>query len=333
MAQKAGVSVTTVSRVINNSKPVSSELRERVERVIKETGFAPSEVARGLVHRKTKLIGLMIPKVANTFFSQLIEGAEQVAKANGFNILLTVSHMDMEKEVDYLSIFKDRQLDGIIFSVSQFTNLHRQFFNEFEIPTVFLGQQIKETPYPYILIDNFKASYEATKYLINKGHEKIGILKGPDYDISTGYERYRGYQQALQDAGLAVHDDWVFSDFHDINNGYRGMKTIMEQDELPTAMFACSDVMAVGAINYLQDHGFRIPQDMSIIGFDDAELSTMFRPKLTTIRQDSFEMGAEAMRCLIEQIVEKKTEKKEIIFPHQLIERESTAETTNYLRR
>lgn len=324
VAKKANVSVSTVSRVINGTKPVSQELRERVLNVVKESDYRANSLARGLVSKKTKLIGVIIPKISNSYFSTLLEGIEEVSGNYGYNILLASSNHDLQKEIEYLQIFKERQLDGIIFSATVFTDLHMKFYKKNRIPNVFVGQKIEETHYPFVTINNYQATYELTKYLINQNHKKIAVMTGNENDKATGQERFLGFKKAMEESGLNVNPNWCLSGDHTIENGYYSTAKMMLTEEKPTAIVACSDFKALGAINYLREIGYRVPEDISVIGFDDSELATISNPNLTTIHQSPFDIGATATRLLMEQIQEKTINQKEFLIPYRLVIREST---------
>lgn len=311
--------------MLNDSKYVSEDLKQRVLSVVEETGFKPNMVARGLVNKKTKLIGVLIPRISNNFFSMLIEGIEVEAQKHGYNILLSTSYNQLQKELDFLNIFEERQLDGIIFSVTEFTDQHQAFFKKTKVPTTFIGQEVnQQQKFPYITVNNVAAAYDATKYLIDQQHEKIAIMAGPETDFATGVRRLEGYQQALQEAELPVHSTWQTNHYHTLENGYDAASFIMSQKEKPTAIFACSDQQALGAVNYLQEHGYRIPEDISVMGFDDIDLASLFQPKLTTIRQYPYDMGVLATKLIMDQLKVKKQSDIKNIAPYQLIIREST---------
>ncbi|WP_420827805.1 LacI family DNA-binding transcriptional regulator [Gracilibacillus alcaliphilus] len=325
MAKRANVSVSTVSRVLNNSKYVSEDLKKRVLEVVHETGYKPNLVARGLVNKKTHLIGVLIPRISNNFFSKLIEGIEGIAQAYGYNILLSTSNNDIEKELEYLNIFQERQLDGIIFSVTQFTEQHQQFFEQTAVPAVYLGQRMEnQSKYPFVTIDNIKAAYEATRYLIQQNHEQIAILAGPESDKATCDHRLQGYIEALEEAGLPVQPAWQTKRFHTIADGYHAAAHIMSQSEKPTAIFACSDQQALGAINYLHEHGYNVPNDISVMGFDDIDLATVFSPKLSTVKQKPVDSGAVAMELMMDQLEGRSIYKMEHLVPYRVVVREST---------
>lgn len=334
IAKLAGVSITTVSRVMNNSKPVSDELRERVNKAIAETQFTPNALARSLVNKKTKLIGVIIPKISNTYFSNLMEGIEEVATLNGYNIIISSSNSDTAKEVEFLNIFKDRQIDGIIFCVTEFTKFHRRFYERSPIPTVFVGQNVEEMAYPSLNIDNEQAAYELVNYVIQEGHKEIAYIRGSKRDKSTGQERYKGFVRAMEQAGLPIHEEWTcHTEHHTVVNGYNSAKQIMSEGKKPTAICASSDLLAAGVINYLQDNGYEVPSDISVTGFDDAEVATLVRPKITTSRQNPFAIGRKAMELVLAQLQQGGEVQVQVIMPHKLVVRDSVAKENSDAKR
>jgi LacI family transcriptional regulator len=324
IAKKANVSVSTVSRVLNNSKYVSDDLRERVLKAVEDFGYKPNLVARGLVKKRTNLIGVLIPRLANNFFAEIIEGIENLAHLYGYNILLSTSNNDVHKEIELLNVFVERQLDGIIFSVTEFTEKHQKFFDGQTVPTVFIGQEIEHGTYPYVTIDNVMASYEATKYLIKLKHQRIAIIAGPKNDLATGVDRLQGFLNAMKEEGLPIEPKWQVHKHHTIENGYLAASQIMAHKEKPTAIFACSDLLALGAINYLTEHGYSVPGDISVMGFDDINLASIFQPKLTTVKQFPMDIGSISTRLLIDLMEKGQVSDRRNLVPYRVVVREST---------
>lgn len=303
IARSAGVSTATVSRVLNDSKFVSPDLRQRVMQVIRETGYKPNALARGLIKKQTQLIGVILPDLANQNFARLIEGVENVAKKNNFAIIVSNSHGKIRDELEILDVFREKQIDGIIFSGVRFAEEHKEFFERYRVPTVMVGQTFPELDVPSVNINNFQAAYDVTRYLIELGHERIAMITGPMYDRSAGRDRYWGFSAALKESGLTEHGSYVQQGDFDIASGYEAMRRILAGGgSHPTAVFAASDRMAVGALNCCLDFGLRIPEDISIVGFDGNEISLAVRPTLTTLVQDHSEIGAVAARLLIERL-------------------------------
>ncbi|MDI3548293.1 MAG: LacI family transcriptional regulator [Halanaerobiales bacterium] len=302
IAERAGVSIATVSRVLNDSKPVSPELKRRVLKIIKETEYKPNALARGLIKNQTGLIGVIIPDIGNQTFASLIKGIEGVADQNKFDIIVSNSHGEVEKELEIFDVFREKQLDGIIFSGVVFSEKHRQFFEKYKIPIVIVSQNFPQVELPSVTIDNFRAAYDATTYLIKLGHKRIAMITGPLQDIAAGMDRYRGFRTALKEYGLEEREEYLKEGDFSLNSGYKAMGEILKSEVLPTAVFAACDKMAVGAMNCCFDSGYKVPEDISIVGFDDLEIATAVRPALTTIHQDHKEIGAIAARLLINRI-------------------------------
>lgn len=323
IAKLAGVSKATVSRVINGSKPVSPEVRDKVMKVIDETGFKPSALARSLSTKKTKLIGVVIPDVANPVFSELVKGMEDQSNASGYNILLCNTYLSHEKELKYLEILQDKEVDGIIFLTTDETEEQVEFFRKYGKPVVTVDRKFRKMEIPSVGVDDYEASYKAVNYLINMNHTEIAMVRAPLDDQSHGFHRFSGYKQAMADHGLDVHEDWVVEGDFTVKAGYDAMMKLLSSSTSPTAVFFASDLMAVGGIRCITDSGMRVPDDISVIGFDDIPIASMFIPSLTTTRQPTADIGMKAMEKLL-KLIDGKEEELHTKFPTQLILRNST---------
>ncbi|MFW5898166.1 MAG: LacI family DNA-binding transcriptional regulator, partial [Halanaerobium sp.] len=330
VAKKAGVSIASVSRVINDSKPVAPETKEKILKVIDETGYKPNAMARGLKKNESGLIGLITPDMQNGTFSELVKGIESVTEKNSMSLIVANSKGEIEKELKSLHIFKEQQLDGIIFSGVKFTQKHKDYFDRYQVPTVVVSQNFPGSGLPHLAPDNIKAAERAVKFLIENNHRKIAMFHGPFYDQSSGKERYLGFKKALKSAGIKENCDYVKEVDFSIDSGYQKMQELINQvDDLPTALFAASDRIAIGALDCCIDNGLKVPEDISIIGFDDIELATVVRPKITTIRVDYVELGRKVVEVLLAKIKNKevKAECKKIDF--ELVERETVKKRIN----
>lgn len=323
IAQMAGVSKATVSRVLNDSKPVSSEIRDKVMRVIEETGYKPSALARGLATKETHLIGVIIPDVANPIFSELVKGMEEEANNTNYNVLLCNTYLDHEKEMRYLNILKDKEVDGIIFLTTDETEDQTTFFKSFGKPVVTVDRRFKQLAIPSVGVNDFKASYDAVNYLINLSHEKIAMVRAPFDDQSHGYDRYNGYLKAMEDHNLTVDKNWIVEGNFTVNDGYEAMGRLLASKNPPTAVFFANDMMAVGGIRCIVDSGLRVPDDISVIGFDDIPIASIFIPSLTTVKQPTFDIGRKAMEKLI-HMINGNDEEMHTLFETQLMLRNST---------
>lgn len=323
IAKEAGVSVTTVSRVLNNEKYVKDEVRERVQMVIDEMGYTPSSIARSLVLKRTNIIGVIVPDITNSFSSTIISSIEECANQNNFNIMVCNIAESPEKELNYLNIIKEMRMDGVIITNEKITPNIKNALYSIDVPVVFVSVKPDELLFTSITVNNYQASYDATNYLINKGHKKIAFIGGDLRDITSGKERYKGYRKALEHNDLDVNEEYIKFGNYKMQDGYNYMEEILKCSILPTALFAASDDMAVGALNCILDNGLKVPEDISIIGFDNSSLTTVVRPTLTTISQPINEMGVLSVKTLIKQINNEETLLNQIIVKHKLIERQS----------
>ncbi len=328
IAEKANVSKATVSRVINDTVPVSQEVREKVEKIINEYNYKPSSVARSLARNETKVIGLIIPDIANAFYSVLVEGIAGTAHAQGYNVFLCNTFRDHALEIEFLNLLEEKEVDAIILTTFHNSKKQKEFISNYEKPMVTVNRKFTRedlTIVPNIDINNFQGAYDAVSYLINTGHKKIGILRAEDED-RTCIDRVKAYKKALKDYDLPIKQEYIVGyDFH-FESGYEGMMKILMNEEQPDAMFCISDEIATGAIHAINDFGLKVPDDISIIGFDDIPLAKRYLPSITTVKQPIFEMGQAATETLINLITGKvkKSEVADIILAHELVIRDTT---------
>lgn len=323
IAKLSGVSKATVSRVLNGSKPVSDAVREKVMRAIEETDYKPSSLARSLTTKETKLIGIVIPDVSNPVFSELVKGMEDMSGVSGYNILLCNSYLSHKKELDYLEIFRDKEVDGIIFLTTKERPEQVEFFKKFGKPVVLVDRKFKTMDIPSVGIDDYTAALKAVNYLINLGHKNIGMVRSTLQDSSHGFNRYEGYRRAMEGAGLSINPQNVIEGDFSVKSGYNAMLKLLSGEAPPSAVFFANDLMAVGGIRCITDSGMKVPEDISVMGFDDIPIASMFIPSITTTRQPFFEIGKKAMEKLIHSIQEKVVE-QHTVFETDLILRNST---------
>ncbi len=326
VAKKANVSISTVSRVINNSKPVSSEIKQRVLKVIEETGYVPNPVARSLVMKKSQFIGVVVPVISDSFIGEILNGIEEIGKIYGYDILLCNTYGDLEQELRYLNLLKAKQVEGIVFMTWKLQDKLVKYLSNIEIPIVLINRNTSKMIIPSVSIDNFKAAYEMTCYLAEKGHKKIALIQNSLDQNTFSLDQYKGYQKALSKYGIELDKKLIRYGNFRLENINKIIKNFIEENILPTAIFATSDIMAIGAINYLLDHGYRVPEDISVVGFHDIKLASIYRPNLTTIHQPLYDIGAVAIRMVIKKINREEIDSSIVILPHKLIERSSSAE-------
>lgn len=307
VARRAGVSIATVSRVINSTTPVSEGVKKRVEDIINETGYRPNSLAKELQNHKTNTIGVII-SVAVLDINSLgstINAITDVLKGKGYSIMLANSRFDANEELDYFKVFQEKRVDGILYFAVNFTEEHYNLLKKYPIPIVMIGQENKYLDFPCILHDNFHASKHVTEYLIQMGHKKISYIGLPEFDAAAGNERRKGFETAMQLNNLEINQDYISAGDFSIESGYAAMKVIMNRSVVkPSAVFAATDFMALGAMHYLTEIGKKVPEDISIVGFDDVDVAAYLNPPLTTIHSDNQAAGRQAATLLL-QILEK----------------------------
>ncbi|GMQ58524.1 LacI family DNA-binding transcriptional regulator [Vallitalea sediminicola] len=323
VAKKAGVSVTTVSRVLNDGKYVSDDLKEKVKKVIEELDYSPSYIARSLVLKRTNLLAVIVPNITSSINSIILSKIEETASKNNYNIIVCNMAENLDKQYKYLNIFKEMRVDGIIITNEKINDETRNFLEGIDIPIVFASAKPSNQKHIAIVVNNYQASYEATEYLTSLGHKRIAFIGGDRRDITSGQERYNGYKKALIDNKIPIVEEYIQFGNYSLKDGYFLMEKFMKCDSLPTAVFAASDDMAVGAINCIKDNGLKVPDDISVVGFDGTAVVDIVRPKLTSMEQPIKEMGTMAVEMLMQKINKQQTLVNEIIVNHKLVIRDS----------
>lgn len=322
IATLAGVSKATVSRVINNSKPVSSHIKNKVLKIISQTNFKPSQVARSLSNRETKLIGVIVPDLSNPIFSQIISGAELEAVKNKYNILLCNSMHQIDTEINYLDILIDKKVDGLIYNGFKITEDIKNKLKNFNVPIVMIGIGEKDSIYPIVKIDNYTAAYDAVNFLIQNGHKNISMIHGSLDDPFAGKLRLDGYMNALKDNSLDINRSMIIEGKYKIPDGYKAMSILLKSENKPTAIFCANDEMAIGVIKCVIDNELKVPDDISVIGFDNIELAGIYSPSLTTVSQSFTNKGRSAMELII-KMINKEDVPHVIMHDHIIIERDT----------
>jgi len=323
VAEKAGVSVTTVSRFLNGGKHVSQESKVAIQSAIDELQYSPSYIARSLVLQKTNLIGVIVPDLSSSFFSTILCSIEQTASLNNYSLMVCNIAEDTGKELKYLDLFNQMRVDGIIVMHEKTNDKIRKFINSIKVPVIFCSCKCLNINAASIGINDFKAAYEATEYLINLGHSKIAFIGGDMIDISSGQNRHKGYKKAMDNNKILIINDYIKFGNYKMKSGYNLMKEVLDGNTIPTAVFAASDDMAIGALNCITDFNLKVPDDISLVGFDGSALTDIVRPRLTTIQQPIAEMGELAVNMLVNQKNSANSKLDELILKHKLIERES----------
>lgn len=324
VAKKAGVSISTVSRVINNSKPVSNEIKQNVLRIIEETNYYPNPVARSLVMKKSQLIGVIVPDISNFVIGEILSGIEEIGKMYGYDILLCNTYGDLDQEIRYLSLLKAKQVEGILLMTWKMEDKLVDYISQIEIPIVLINRNANDLPIPSVSIDNYMAAYEMVKYLVDCGHKKIAMIRNNMDNDSFSLDQFKAYKNVVEDNGIEFDERLVKEGSDKLENGYAIVQNLIKENLLPTAIFATSDLMAIDAINCLIDNGYSVPEDVSVVGFNDVKLASIYRPNLTTIHQPIYDIGAVAIRMIIKKINNEELDTNMVILPHKLIIRNSS---------
>lgn len=324
IAKEAGVSIATVSRVMNNTKAVSPELKERVYSVIEKNHFTPNALAQGLITKKTNVIGVIVPDISNTVFGTLTKGINSVCAEKGYAIMVCESRGEPEKEKALLDILEERQIDGLLFSGVNVGQDLLDAMNKKKYPIVLMMQEasVENRRIDTVVHDNTKAVYDAVRFLGENGHRRIAYLGGPAYDYSSGRKRLEGYRKAMEELQLPVPDSYIEQVPFSFAGGAEGMRRIYEENSsLPTAVMAGNDLIAIGAIQFLNSQGIAVPDEISVMGFDDQDLTTYFRPELSTVRIPYFDEGKLAAEQLLYHMADDVKEALTCYVPHKIIRR------------
>lgn len=329
VAREANVSIATVSRVLNDIDVVNEDTKKRVIEAIKKLGYRPNIVARSLKTQRTKTIGILVPDISSGFYPEIVRGAEDVSNIYDYNVILCNSDFDSEKEKEYLRVLSEKMVDGVIYMSSSLEGEILNLINELSLKTILVETKDKEESLPSVTIDNIKATYEATKHLINKGLKKIAFVGVTKDTMNAWSDRYIGYENAMKDSNLQIDEDLVFLNNLKVKSGYDAVEKFESLNKRCEAVVCASDEIAMGVINGFRDRGINVPENVSVIGFNNNAFASVFYPKLTTINQPSYDMGSVAMRMLIKMLSKKQSEqdetkeKSQYVLDYSLIERES----------
>jgi len=323
IAKRAGVAPITVSRVINNSGYVSQPTRERVEAAVKELGYVPNTIARGLRSKRTHTLALIVTDITNPYFTSMARGVEDVAGASNYTVIYCNTDESETKEEKYANMLAQRQVDGVLLVPSCGNATTIKFLESNGIDVVVLDRRISGVRSDIVCSDSENGANRLVKLLIGLGHKRIAIIAGQK-DVSTSSDRVAGYQQALTEAGLIKNELIYYGAFNE-QSGYELTNQAMMQSPKPTAIFGANNFIAIGIIKALHDLKLDVPKDVSVVGFDDLPESMFMKPFLTVARQRAYEMGRLATELLLKRISgELPEEHREIILPVEVVVRESS---------
>ncbi|MFD2922380.1 LacI family DNA-binding transcriptional regulator [Halobacillus naozhouensis] len=322
IAKMANVSRTTVSRVLNNSGYASEEVRKRILRIVEETGYMPIVSAKSLRTKKSGVIGVILPKISTETSSRVVGGINEVLSRENFQILLTDTELDREKEIEYVRLLKSRQVDGIILLSTNVNDRLIRAISETNLPFISLGQELPG--FPSVVYDDYNAAVDMTNMLVQNRYQRIAFIGVGEDDPAVGGLRKQAYIETLEKNGLSMEERLMAVGDFSIESGYEGMKAILKQcgKDVPDAVFVVTDRMAIGAMEYLKEQGYRIPEDIAVAGIGASALSKYVTPSLTTIEYHNKEAGRKAAGILLAQMKNQQIENK-IVQNYRLIRRDS----------
>ena len=321
IAKLAGVSPSAVSRYLNNGY-LSQEKKDAIRKVIEETGYRPLAQAQALRTRKTKTIGVILPKIDSFSISSVMAGIDSVLERRGFQILLADTHNDPVRELNYLDSFDDQRVDGVIFIGTVFTDRHITMLKKSRVPVVVVGQQLAGVSCVYH--DDYHAFYDMTRLMTDKGCRRLGYIGALPQDKAVGQERNRAYCDAVRDAGLEDQAGHAAVAGFTVSSGREAARELLEAYGPLDALICATDNMAVGALQYLKSQGIRVPEDIRLTGQGGADLCEVTTPTLTTIRYFYEDSGSNAAALLLERLENPETPAKEIKLGYTIVENEST---------
>lgn len=328
IAKIAGVSPSTVSRALNDSPLISEETRVRIRMIAEKLGYERNELARGLVKGASGALGLIVPDITNPFFAEIARGVSDVAHAQGYGVLLCTTEGDLAREAEYFRFLRRKRVDGLILSAvtADDPNLSELLRNS--LPFVLVSRLVRGLDAPFVLGDDKMGARLAVEHLIGLGHRRIAFIGGPA-NVQSSQDRMEGYQAVLREQGLKPRAGWaVFADFTQ-SAGYEVARKLLRSRLRPTAIFAANDMIALGVMEAAEDLGLSIPEDLSLVGYDDISYAALPRIQLTTVAQPTYEMGRIAAEYLLAKCAGETEKKLQCVLPPRLIVRKTTAPPTN----
>ncbi|MCK6578734.1 MAG: LacI family transcriptional regulator [Anaerolineae bacterium] len=324
VAKRAGVSAMTVSRVLNNSGYIGAKTREKVERAIEELGYVPNALARSLRFKTTHTLALVLTDITNSYFTTVARGVEDMANARDFTVMFCNTDESPDKEMKYLSVLAQKQVDGVLLVPAFSSPDPILFLKARGIPVVVLDRRIPVIEVDTVRTDSVRGAYQLTRHLLDLGHRRIAILTGP-VEISTSTDRVAGYRRALSEAGLSEADAVVMGGAYTISSGYQLAQRALALKPTPTALFAGNNFIAIGALRALRDAGVRVPEEMSVVSFDDLPSTTVVDPFLTVVSQPAYAIGEQATSRLFDVLAGRTpTTSLDLVLPAEMIVRQSS---------
>lgn len=321
VAEKAGVSIATVSKVVNNTGRISEKTRKRVTEIMQVLDYQPSSVAAALTGKKTYTVGVLVPDIANPFFAEVARALENRARESGYTLILCSTDYKQQREREYLELFSKKQVDGVLVAIEPEEMDHFKKFSDRGVPSVMLSVNHLDASASVVMTDNVRGGYLAGKYLLSQGHHEVAIMY--EKQRQSGRSRLIGFQQALSEAGVMLEDLHIIDSRSEISEAREAAKKLLRLPKKPTAVFAATDLMAIVCINEARSVGVRVPDDLSVIGFDNTIYAEIADPGLTTIEQPITELAHYSFDHLLKLMKQPDGIGHRIMLAPTLIERES----------
>lgn len=328
LAKELNLAVSTVSRALSDSYDISEETKKKVLALAKELNYQPNPLARSLRNRSSKTIAVILPEIANNYFSLAINGIEEVAQANNYHVLIYITHENLHKEAEIVKLLLNGRVDGILMSLSGGSEdtRHLKELQESKVPVVFFDRVADTIETVKVTTNNFESGYLATSHLIRKGCQKIAYLRYSG-DLSIEEQRMKGYIESVTNLGLLHREEYIVRCNTNSEESYQKIKELFSSGERPDGVFASVESLAILAYEVCSDLSLRIPEDVKIIGFSNLRTASLLNPPLTTVTQPAFDMGQAAAKALFEALkrTQVKMENQTIVLRSSLVERRSTA--------
>ena len=328
VAKLAGVAPITASRVISNSGYASDEVRQRVNQAVDQLGYVPNFLARSLRSKRTRTLALVLTDITNPFWTTVARGVEDAASEEGYHVIFCNTDESASKQESYLEAMIQKQVDGILLVPARSKEDPIKFLHQQNVQVVLLDRRLPDIEVDVVRCDSKGGAYQLVQLLLKLGHRRIAILSGPS-GVSSADDRVAGYQHALQEAGLETEDRLIIYGEFSLESGYQMTHDLLAMTPRPTALFASNNFSAIGALKALHDAGVTVPEEMSVVGFDDLPAAIVVEPFLTVAFQPAYEMGRRATKRLLECLDGQVTDGiQEIVLPVSIIERKSTQAVT-----
>ena len=329
VAERAGVSTSTVSHVVNETRYVSPAVQARVRQAMDDLGYRPNALARSLRMKRSQTLGMLVPDIANPFFAEIVRAIEDVAFQAGYSVFLCSSEGDLAKERLSTNVLVEKQVDGIVFVTAGASADVVERLVAHDVPMVLIDRELPGVEADVVLADNLAGGRKATAHLAELGHRRIACITGPS-ELTLSAQRVIGYRAMLDEFGIVQDDTLVLRGNFDYESGWQDTQALLALPDRPTAIFACNDLMAIGAMRAVFAAGLRVPEDISVVGFDNTPMAPYTNPPLTTIAQPIGGIGQAAIQMLLARIADKTRPPQRQTLPMHLIVRASTAALNNH---